>query len=225
MRRGLPPPAPAPSLRCGPLGIGMHIRPRPQRICPWLAGNSRAHTVRVASSQGRRHAADASGRIERRPIGRRAARFRTVTVAGNWQGRNSLAKKYGWDWHPGRPKMRRLPDIPAGIADARGCLPRATPASVAASRLPPTRARPAVSAGDRTLAGYPFGLGPDMVIRWWRHRDAHWRKKPALQRHRRDPVGNRLHHRRDYQVHRGRMGGRARGRATCPEGASHPPPL
>lgn len=56
--------------------------------------------------------------------------------------------------------MRRLPDMPAGIADARGCLPRATPACVAASRLPPTRARPAVSAGDRTLAGYPFGPGP-----------------------------------------------------------------
>ena len=40
----------------------------------------------------------------------------------------------------------------------------------------------AVSAGDRALAGYPFGPGPDMVIHWWRHRDAHWRKKPDLQR-------------------------------------------
>ena len=50
-------------------------------------------------------------------------------------------------------------------------------------------------------------------------------QEPAVQRPRRDPLGDRLRHRRGHQVHRGRLGGRARRRPLRLDGAAHPAPL
>ena len=65
-----------------------------------------------------------------------------------------------------------------------------------------------------------------MVVHWWRHTDAHWRQEPAVQRHsarpsRRSSSSPPARH----QVHRGRLGGRARRRPLRLDGAAHPAPL